>query len=374
VELGSSTGEDERRGRLADLIMARSAEIERRWLERVEARLHGRTVSPTELRDSMDEYLARLADGLRQGGSVEAGGSSSWEHVAREHAETRVRLGFDIDQLVHEFIVLRQVLVEMIDEEEGEPVDAHQRATLADLIEGAIAAAVKSYVTSRDYEARKREAEHVGFITHELRNPLTTAVLGVHQLRREPGPGPRREQTLDLVERNLRRISELIEGVLLVERGAHALKPQLTTMTLGELLEQPLNAAKLAADTKGLGMVTRVDPDVVLHVDPKLSASAIDNVIQNAIKYTDRGEVTIAAEENENEVVLHVRDTGPGISDENLATIFEPFRRGSATKPGSGLGLAIARRAVEAQGGTIHAESDGKRGTHFWFTLPKATH
>ncbi len=374
MELGSSHVEDEQRHRLADLIAARAEEIERRWLERVEARLHGHAVSSTELRNSMDEYLARLADGLRRRGTVEAGGSSSWDNVAREHAETRVRLGFDIDQLVHEFIVLRQVLFEMIDEEHAELVDARQQARLADLIEGAIAAAVKSYVTSRDYEARKREAEHVGFITHELRNPLTTVVLGVHQLRREPSEGPRREQTLDLIERNLRRISELIEGVLVVERGAHGLKPQPTTITLGELLEQPVSAAKLAADTKGLRIVTKFGPDVVLHVDPKLSASAIDNVVQNAIKFTDRGEVEIAAEENQNEVVVHVRDTGPGISEENLATIFEPFRRGTATKPGSGLGLAIARRAVEAQGGTIHAESDGKNGTHFYLKLPKAPH
>jgi signal transduction histidine kinase len=356
------------------MITARSEEIERRWLERVEARLHGRVISPTELRNSMDAYLARLADGLRQRGTVEAGGSSSWDNVAREHAETRVRLGFDIDQLVHEFIVLRQVLFEMIDEVHGQLVDVRQRGRLADLVEGAIAAAVKSYVTSRDYEPRKREAEHVGFITHELRNPLTTAVLGVHQLRREPAAGPRRDQTLDLVERNLRRISELIEGVLLVEGGAHALKPKLTTMTLGELLEQPVSAAKLAAETKGIRFVALFDGDVVLHADPKLCASAIDNVIQNAIKFTDQGEVAISAEEKENEVALHVRDTGPGISAENLATIFEPFRRGSATKPGSGLGLAIARRAIEAQGGTIGVDSDGKSGTHFCLTLPKATH
>jgi signal transduction histidine kinase len=374
VNLSSPNHENEQRNRLADLIATRAGEIEQRWLDRIKAALGDRELSPTELRNSMSEYLVRLVEGLRQAETVEAGGTSSWDNVARQHAEARVRLGFDIDQLVHEFIVLRQVLFSML-KEEGALLDFRQAGRLADLIEGAIAAAVRSYVTSRDYEARKREAEHVGFITHELRNPLTTAVLGTQQLLRKPGNPSEQRQTLAVVDRNLLRLSELIEGVLLVERDAHALKPQLAVLTLGQLLDQPLSAAKLAAESKGLHLETRFDPNVVVQVDSKLSVSAIDNVIQNAIKFTDIGQVEIVAEDNPNEVVLHVRDSGQGISKEDMRTIFEPFRRGQSGKPGAGLGLAIARRAVEAQGGTIHAESPGgTTGSHFWLTFPKPRH
>jgi signal transduction histidine kinase len=75
------------------------------------------------------------------------------------------------------------------------------------------------------------------------------------------------------------------------------------------------------------------------------------------------------------DVVLHVYDNCEGLSDEELKTIFEPFRRGAHTnKPGTGLGLAIARRAVEAQGGTIAAESVTERACHFWFTMPQVRH
>jgi signal transduction histidine kinase len=139
-------------------------------------------------------------------------------------------------------------------------------------------------------------------------------------------------------------------------------------------VRQPLSAAKLATETKGLALDARFDPDVVVQVDEKLSMSAIDNVIQNAIKFTDRGQVAVVAENHPREVVLHVRDSGPGISKEDLSTIFEPFRRGTSKKPGAGLGLAIARRAVEAQGGTIRAESNDNEGAHFWLTLPKPRH
>lgn len=373
MSLSPSSHEHERREHLADLIMDRSDEIERRWSARIKAGLGDRELSPTELRNSMPEYLVRLAEGLRQAESVEAGGTSSWDNVARGHAEQRVRLGFDIDQLVHEFIVLRQVLFGVI-EEHGAMVDLRQAGRLADLVEGAIAAAVKSYVDSRDYESRRKEAEHIGFITHELRNPLTTALLGIQQLLRKPENSSAEAQTLDVVNRNLLRLSELIEGVLIVEKGAHALQPEPTVMTLGQLLDQPLAAAKLAAECKGLHLETRFDPEVVVHVDPRLSVSAIDNVIRNAIKFTDSGEVEVVAEDNANDVVVHVRDSGPGIPEEDLPTIFEPFRRGRSGKPGAGLGLAIARRAIEAQGGTMHAESGGVRGSHFWLTLPKPRH
>ncbi len=373
MNLGPSKNEQDHRERLANVIARRAKDIEERWLEKVRADLPVRKLSPSELRDSMPEYLVRLAESLRQSDSAEEGGSASWANVAREHAETRVRLGFDIDQLVREFVLLRRVLFDII-EEEGVAVDFRQGARLADLIEGAIEAAVQSYVKSRDCELRKREAEHVAFITHELRNPLTTAILGANQLRRPSTSRVEQGQLLDIIDRNLRRLSDLIEGVLLVEKSVHEIKPELTVTSLGQLLAATLPAAKLAAEAKNVRLETRFDPDLVVQVDPKLSTSAIDNVVQNALKYTDRGEIRLVVEDHGNEVVLHVYDSGSGIDEEDMRRLFEPFHRGASTKPGSGLGLAIARRAVEAQGGTIHGESKKDEGSHFWLSLPKPRH
>ena len=163
------------RTRLASIIDSRREEIEQRWLALIPASVKGRPLDSSQLRDSMPEYLVRLADGLRGSESVEAGGSSSWENVAKEHAETRVRLGFDIDQLIEEFIILRRVLFDVIEEAHGSSFSVRDAATIADLIDGAIEAAVTSYVHSRDSELRRQQAEHLGFLTHELRNPLNTA-------------------------------------------------------------------------------------------------------------------------------------------------------------------------------------------------------
>lgn len=365
--------ERSRRERLADAIVRRHDEIERRWLERVAS--HGqRSASGTsELRNSMPEYLLRLAEGLLQEDTAQAGGSSSWETVARRHAETRLQLGFDIHELVQDFILLRHVLFEIL-EEEGVLYDIRQPLKLADLIEGAIAAAVSSYAESRDYEVRKQHAEHVAFVTHELRSPLSTAALAAAQLRNTLSSSPEHGRILAVIDRSHRRLGELIDGVLRVERGAYALRPVLAAVTMGQILDEPLTAAKLAADAKGIALDVRVDPAVIVQVDLKLTISAIDNVVQNAIKYTDEGEVELVVEESAHELVIHVRDNCPGIAHEDLATIFEPFRRGKSAKPGAGLGLAIARRALEAQGGTIHAasgEPGRPRGCHFWLTLPK---
>jgi len=145
-------------------------------------------------------------------------------------------------------------------------------------------------------------------------------------------------------------------------------------MPLGQILAEPLATAKLGAEAKRLNLMTKFDPDVIVEVDPKLAMSAIDNVVQNAVKYTDEGDIEVTVDDHPTEVVVHVHDSGPGLSKMELKSVFEPFRRGSTSKPGTGLGLAIARRAVGAQGGTIHAESEKGKGCHFWLTLPKPRH
>jgi signal transduction histidine kinase len=365
--------EEQSLGRLADAIDESRAEIERRWTEEMQQLVKRSDLSPTELRNGMPDYLDRLANALRRSESAEASGYASWADVARSHAETRLRLGFDIGELVREFVVLRRVLLRTLEQQPG-LVDNTATERLADLIDGAIEAAVVSYVEFRDAELRKQQAEHVAFITHELRNPLTSATLAAVYLRRSSSPSPADERLLATIERNQRRMAELIDGVLLLQREEHALEPKVSATPLGRVLETTLDSAKLAAEAKGLHLECQFDPDVVVQVDPKLVVSAIDNVVLNALKFTDEGEVQVIAEDHPNEVVLHVRDTGPGISDEDLRALFEPFHRGRSGKPGSGLGLAIARRALEVQGGTIHAETGASGGCHFWMTLPKVRH
>jgi signal transduction histidine kinase len=372
---GATENQRQGRGVLADEIGRHHAEIVQRWLQRVtdDIARTGRNIAQTELRDGIDDYLTRLAGSLRAEGNVLSEGTQAWKDVARGHAVTRVRLGFDISQLVHEFIVLRESMLEVFTDG-GLRLDAEQTNYLATLIDAAIAVAVESYVESRDDASRAQQAQHIGFITHELRNPLTTAKTAASQLRRQ-GAGAGSIRLVDALDRSLDKLSRLVEQVLLSERlDSGDVQCDRADVPLGQIMEDAIRAAAHDARTKGLHFHARYDPELMLYVDPALAISAVQNVVDNAVKFTDDGNVEVDGEDRGGEIAIHVRDNCKGLSQDDLARIFEPFRRGRSGKPGSGLGLTIARRAVEAQGGTITAAPAESGGCHFTLTLPKSRH
>jgi len=356
------------RDRLRRIIEQRADEIERRWLDRVQRDVVKQPgVELTLLRDGMPDYLRELTKVLGNGADpLDHRAESAWTEVARDHGITRVRIGFDIGQLVHEFIVLRRTIQEVVSAEDPTlgPTDL-----LAELLEAAIAVAVQAYVDARDFESRRSQAANIGFLTHELRHPLAAASLAAARLRRDAIPG--QANALAILDRGLRRLSELIDSVLLTEKleaGEITIAPAETT--LGRLME-PVETLRGPAEQKGLRFHTAYDPDLTLSVDIDLTRSVLQNVVENAVKYTDHGEVGVSITDAGDEVVVDVRDTCKGLSPEELGTIFEPFKRGRTEKTGTGLGLAIARRAAEAQGGSIHAESPGPSGCHFSVRLPR---
>ncbi len=355
---------------LGELIARSGKQIEDRWLERVQRDIAGAPgVELTQLRDGMPDYLRALGSMLRgaREDRWEKRGRAAWSNVAREHGVTRVRIGFDINQLVHEFVVLRQVISEHARQCHCEAEGA--QPLLADLLDAAIAASVQAYVDARDYDARRKQAENIGFVTHELRNPLSNAVMAVAQLVKQATP----EQVplFENLQRSHKRLTEMIESVLHTQKlDAGRAHSRPVDVELGEVMDGALQAARSAAEQKGLAFHTNYDPKLVIHVDPNLTRSALQNIADNAAKYTDTGHVDVTVERDHDQIVFHVRDTCLGLSQEELDTIFEPFERGNSGKSGTGLGLTIARRAVEAQGGSLHAESPHSSGCHFWFSLP----
>lgn len=368
--MSSSENENPPR-RLAEVIARGRREIERRWLERVERDVARKPdIEATRLRDGLPDYLDALTNLLSRSGSAnfQIDAEPSWSTVAREHGITRVRLGFDLNQLIQEFITLRHVIRE-IATEQGVWTGGVE-AVLADTLDAAITAAVGAYVEARDYQVRKKRAEHIGFLIHELRNPLSTATLIAARLRANAGPD--RSRLLDTLDQSHTRLRELIDGVLVTEKleaGKIELRP--TTLPVREVIEPAIEAARATAARKGLAFRADYDPNLRVRVDPVLTRSALQNLTDNSAKYTAHGQVEISVEDHDESIEIHVRDTCGGLSPEELRTIFEPFERGNTGQPGTGLGLAIAKRAAEVQGGTLRAESPQQAGgCHFWMTLP----
>ncbi|HEY2746236.1 MAG TPA: HAMP domain-containing sensor histidine kinase [Polyangia bacterium] len=370
-----ATGLEADRQLLADVLMQARFVVEQRWLESIAPHLRHHQIDAPELRDSVPDYIVALAVALRHERdlSLENRGGAEWAQIARHHAVTRVRHGFDVDEVVREFLILRREIVAVMSERLT--LTVAQVELVTQLIGGALAAAVRSYVESRDFESRRRQAQHIGFLTHELRNPLGAATAALAVIETIDAARTALAQPLQILARNLRRLRELIDQTLLAQRlEAHAVECTPRPMTIGALFEEALDGARATARQKGVELVVTFDPEIVLAVDRKLALSALQNVVDNAAKYTDHGRIDVSVEVMAEEVVIHVRDECDGLSKEELATIFEPFERGHQGKSGTGLGLAIARRAVEAHGRTIHAESVDEIGCHFWFALPRARH
>jgi signal transduction histidine kinase len=363
--------EESQRNQVADAIERHTAEIVARWLEQVRREADAAHVSLTDLQDGISEYLHRLATLLRGHDPIARVAASAWSDIAREHALTRVRLGFDVTQLVHEIVTLRRLTAHLLRDEGLLSFQAIE--LLTDLIDAAMTASLQSYVDFRDHAARRVEAEHIGFLTHDLKNPLGVVMVASEQLC-EHARTPEQRKLCETIERNVGRLRKMIDEVLTTERlQAGAIESRPIDFTLHELFEDSLASFKRRAQEKHIGLDLELDPNIEIHADPTLTLSAVENLLDNAIKYTDAGTVRLDVEVQPTEVVFHVRDECGGLSPHQLEVIFEPFKRAHQTKPGAGLGLSITRRAIEAQGGTVHAESS-PAGCHFWFTLPVHQH
>jgi signal transduction histidine kinase len=362
--------ESERRQRalLADRIEARASVIKSAWRERVEAdlRRRHRDMGGTRLGNALGEYLLGLAGALRGEAPLVDAAMMAWHEAERRFGLTPVREGFDLDQLGRELILLRQSI-----SEELLAQSAADEALIAPLTDAALSAAMSSYVHARDHASRRAQAEHGTFVTHELRNPLTTALVTVSQLRKndhEVIPAER----LELLERSLLRLRNLIDSVLAGERmELEDVVVERQNVTLGELAEEALRGAYEEARDRGLSLLVRLDADVAVHVDRSLTVSALRNLVENALTFTEEGRVELSSEVRGDEVVLHLLDNCEGVSSQMLTNAFEPFRSVHPRKPNPGFSLATARRAIEAQGGVIGAESTD-HGCHVWLTLKKA--
>jgi signal transduction histidine kinase len=352
--------DSEERARLADLLDQRGEEVARRWA--------GQSSGSLTLAPALNDYLAGLSRALRLPGPVPVAAAAVWRELADRHDLTPSRRGFDLEALARQLVSLRETLAAVAAEKRAADV------TILDaLIDAALVQSVSSYVHHRDDLAKVRQAEYVGFVTHELRNPLTTAMLAASRL--PAGGSPQDQRAVSLVDRNLKRVARLVDTFLLNEHlDADRIQPHKVKVLVGDLLDAVLKPAEVVANRPHVRLDRAVDPALVVEVDPSLTITALQNVVTSCIQFTDKALVTIRAEDERERLVLHVRDHCQGLSQEELAQLLQPFHASHPAKPAPGLGLTVARRLIEEQGGGLTVESDEVTGEcHFLVALPKAT-
>jgi two-component system, sensor histidine kinase and response regulator len=228
--------------------------------------------------------------------------------------------------------------------------------------------------------ASRAKSEFLANMSHEVRTPMN-GIIGMTELALDTDLTPRQREYLGLVKSSADSLLTVINDILdfsKIEAGKLSLAE--APFALRDALDETLQALALRSHTKGLELACRIAPDVPdqLVGDSGRLRQVIVNLVGNAIKFTERGEVVAAVsvvESSDSAVTLRfsVADTGIGIPAGKLQMIFQPFEQadGSTTRRygGTGLGLTISHKLVDLMGGTISVESEPGRGSTFTFTV-----
>ena len=233
--------------------------------------------------------------------------------------------------------------------------------------------------TSRQLaEASQHKSQFLANMSHELRTPLN-AIIGYTELILDGIYGETPEKTLTVlkrVESNGRHLLGLINDVLDFSKiEAGQLKLALADYSMKDVVHKVYSAVEPLAAKKNLGFKLDVPPDMPTgHGDEQKLTQVLLNLVGNAIKFTDTGEVAIKVAPANGSFSVAVHDTGPGIDPANQEKLFEEFQQAdnsiTKAKGGTGLGLAISRRIIEMHGGRLWVDSSVGKGSIFTFEIP----
>jgi signal transduction histidine kinase len=288
---------------------------------------------------------------------------------AEEHGEQRFGLGFDVAEVVREYGMLHECILQIAVEEKLAITPREHEVTVKWLNAG-IADAVAQYVKQRDLELQRQSSEHLGFIAHELRNPLGTTKLAFQRLRRTELAQCR---TVDMVERGLNRMGDMIDGALSHASLRLGVMPRLAPVALRPFLHELEADAAIEAQAKGIEIVVLAPEDLLVEADPRLLRSAISNLLHNALKFSREGaKVVMSAARTEGRLTIEVMDGCGGLPPGKAEELFNPLVQRGENRTGFGLGLGIALQAAEAHNGTIKVRDVPGEGCAFTVDLPSA--
>jgi signal transduction histidine kinase len=219
--------------------------------------------------------------------------------------------------------------------------------------------------------------EVLAVVSHDLRNPLNIISVGATLLDGGQHSEPERAEILRIIKSASDRMERLLADLLALARldGGQSLPVSPAPLDLAPLLDEVKSAFACTAQRNGRRLECRIAGTLpAVQADRDRIHQVLSNLVGNALKFTPTGgTVTIEAEAVSGEVRCSVRDTGPGLTEEEMDRLFDPFWQAEKTaRLGFGLGLKIAKCIVEAHGGNLSVESVPGAGSTFSFTLPVA--
>jgi signal transduction histidine kinase len=355
---------------LCSLIAARRAEILERWTQRIGREHPDKELTRGELWDDLPHFFDEaLASVCAEEDSSLAATAPNADGASAAHGTQRLRVGFDLVDVVREYEILTECILDEVDAVGGS-VSTRALRRVQRLINEGREAAVSAYVDRRDAEMAHAHSQHVAFIAHELRGPLMTSFLALTTLRKSARP----EQgwALNLLVRNLTVLRELIDQVLTADRLAEHAPLAREPLDLCLMLAQVLVDARLVAEQRHIKLTVNAPATLPFRGDRRLLRSAITNVLGNAIKFTPEGHaITVRADRRDHYLVIEVEDECGGLPDGDAAELFDPFVQRGENRAGFGLGLAIVKQALEAHGGRVLVRNLPGKGCVFSLELPE---
>ncbi|MBW3011157.1 GAF domain-containing sensor histidine kinase, partial [Candidatus Woesearchaeota archaeon] len=254
---------------------------------------------------------------------------------------------------------------------------AIENATLLDETERQVEERTKELTETniRLRDIDKQRNEFMSYVSHELRTPLTS-LIGYSKLMLAGNlAGKQLEDSMKIIHKEALRLKSMIDDYLdLTKMEAGKIQMQRKRTDLYELVDSVIQLMLPQAKQKNLIMVLTGSKITNVMVDQDKIKQAVLNIVSNAIKFTQKGKVTISLKDFKNHFELHVQDTGIGIAKEDFEKVFDKFHQiqhDFHTEKGSGLGMPITKQIVESHGGKIWFESQLGIGSTFSFSIPK---
>ncbi|WP_170245604.1 sensor histidine kinase [Fodinibius salinus] len=249
------------------------------------------------------------------------------------------------------------------------PVNYQVRDELTDLAE------TFNMMLNRLQKGFEREKRFTSDAAHELMTPLSSMRSDAEIMLRKPRSKEEYQETIQRMLNEVRKMSEMVHLLLQLSRveSVHRSKPDI--VNISHIAAAVADQHREDADRKEITIQTQIDPDLQVRAHGAYIEEVINNLLENAVKYTPEGEVKLELQRSSGKAVIHLSDTGVGFDEETQKHLFERFYRANESEvqeqPGSGLGLPLVKAIVELYSGKIRAYSKGKgKGSTFVVEFP----
>jgi signal transduction histidine kinase len=352
---------------LSEFVKNHRDEIIARCRTRVASRM-----APRPTRSELEHGIPLFLRELEQTLACELGNGPPARTAAVQHGGELLRSGFTVAQVVHDYGDACQSITELAIEH-GAAISTEEFRALNHCLDNAIAEAVTEYARQHEIdviaEDARRSNQHLGFIAHELRNTLSSALLAFDVLRAgSVGIGG---STGDILGRSLVGLRDLVDRSL-TEVRLTAGTAHTENIPVARFIEDMEVSAILSAKSRGIRLsVSEVDPTLTLQTDRQILSSVVSNLLQNAFKYTrPHSHVWLHTRATADRVLFDIEDQCGGIPADKSEQLFEPYVQRSVDRSGLGLGLAICVRGVNALRGALSVRNQNN-GCVFTVDLPR---